>query len=282
MVVGDPYLITLFTTGAFIMRGAGCTINDMWDAKYDQQVTRTQHRPLASGIIPIFPHATLFLGAQLLSGLTVLSSFPTQHLPFCFMVGMSSMPLVVLYPLMKRYTHWPQLVLGLTFNWGTWMGWAAVHGSFTESTSLLGQVQGISVLVPLYAGCVAWTLVYDTLYAHQDKEDDRTLGLKSTALYFGDDHGKQRRILSSFAILAGSCWMVSGYQVGIDVELMMEHPVCGLYYVGCLGAMGHLLWQVHTAKFDDVKNLSHRFKSNSVVGTIMLGSCIVGNMGLLL
>ena len=285
MVVGDPYTITLCTLGAFIMRGAGCTINDMWDAQYDARVARTQHRPLASGTLSLFPQATLFLGGQLTLGLAVLSAFPSQHLPFCLAVGISSMPLVLIYPIMKRWTHWPQLVLGLTFNWGTWMGWAAMHGSFSELGTAAGGgliVQGWSVLVPLYVGSVAWTLVYDTLYAHQDKVDDEKLGLKSTALYFGKDDMTQRWILSSFSLVAGGGWIISGYQVGLDIDQLWLHPFCSLYYVGCLGAMGHLLWQVHTAKFDDVKNLSHRFKSNSVVGALMFGSCIMGNVGLYL
>jgi len=295
VVGGDPYLIGLFTAGAFVMRGAGCTINDMWDAKYDALVSRTRSRPIASGKVSIYPHATTFLMIQLLTGLYILSSFPTHHLYFCFLVGMSSMPLVITYPLMKRCTNVPQLVLGFTFNWGIFMGWAAVHGSFTGTNTITSSwihdtllvsssqgpiVDGISVIVPLYIGSVAWTLIYDTLYAHQDKADDEKLGLKSTALYFGKDDTRQRKILSSLSLIAGGCWMVSGYQLGLDIDRISMHPMCSLYYVGCLGAMSHLLWQVHTAKFDDVKNLSYRFRSNNTVGAIMLGSCIMGNVGL--
>jgi 4-hydroxybenzoate polyprenyltransferase len=133
------------------MRGAGCTINDMWDADFDRHVERTKSRPLASGELSM-TQATAFLAAQLSVGLGVLLSLP--HMEFCFMVGAASLPLVVAYPLMKRYTNWPQLVLGMTFNWGALMGWAATHGSLMD---------GLSIVGPLYASGITWTLVYDTL-----------------------------------------------------------------------------------------------------------------------
>jgi 4-hydroxybenzoate polyprenyltransferase len=149
------------------MRGAGCTINDMWDAKYDKEVERTRSRPLASGELT-YPQAWKFLAVQLSAGLGVLFLLPHKY--ECFAWGVASLPLVATYPLMKRYTNYPQLVLGLTFNWGAIMGWVAVNGDVDWS-----------VVGPLYASGVAWTLVYDTLYAHQDKRDDAKLGLKSTA-----------------------------------------------------------------------------------------------------
>eukprot|EP00978_Attheya_sp_CCMP212_P014582 scaffold37257_cov54-Attheya_sp.AAC.5 len=147
----DPKLLGLFTIGSFVMRGAGCTINDMWDADFDRHVERTKSRPLASGELSM-TQATAFLAAQLSVGLGVLLSLP--HMEFCFMVGAVSLPLVVAYPLMKRYTNWPQLVLGMTFNWGALMGWAATHGSLMD---------GLSIIGPLYASGITWTLVYDTL-----------------------------------------------------------------------------------------------------------------------
>ena len=145
----DPQLLLLFSTGSFLMRGAGCTINDMWDEKYDRHVARTVQRPLASGDLTK-KQAAVFLVAQLTGGLTVLTSLP--HLDYCFWLGTASLPLVFIYPLMKRYTNWPQLVLGMTINWGALMGYAATHGTLD-----------LSVVGPLYGGSVAWTLIYDTL-----------------------------------------------------------------------------------------------------------------------
>ena len=137
-------LVGLFGVGAFVMRGAGCTINDMWDRKFDAQVERTLNRPLASGAITPF-QALVFLGGQLTCGLFVLLQLNT----YSVLLGASSLSLVILYPLMKRYTHFPQLVLGLTFNWGALLGWAAVHGSCDWH-----------VVLPLYGAGVAWTLMY--------------------------------------------------------------------------------------------------------------------------
>jgi 4-hydroxybenzoate polyprenyltransferase len=141
--------VSFFAIGAFVMRGAGCTINDMWDADFDKKVSRTKTRPLASGELT-HKQALGFLAVQLTAGLGVLLSLP--HTMYCFHLGAASLPLVVAYPLMKRYTNMPQLVLGMTFNWGAFMGWAATYGSLDWT-----------VVGPLYASGVAWTLVYDTL-----------------------------------------------------------------------------------------------------------------------
>ena len=256
-IIGDPKLLGLFATGAFLMRGAGCTINDMWDAKYDQKVKRTSTRPLASGVLN-YHQATAFLGLQLTGGLAVLTSLP--HLQYCFWLGASSLPLVISYPLMKRYTNWPQLVLGMTFNWGAFMGWAATHGSLWN---------GLSIVGPLYAGGICWTIVYDTLYAHQDKEDDNKLGLKSTALYFGDN---TKPILYGFSALATGCWMLAGNNVGFEAPY---------YYLGCGAAGTHLCWQIISADLQNAKNLAERFKSNNTVGAILLASIVAGNISTL-
>ena len=244
------------------MRGAGCTINDMWDSKFDKKVERTATRPLASGALS-FKQATAFLGLQLTGGLGVLLSFPREHLEYCFWLGSASLPLVVAYPLMKRYTNWPQLVLGMTFNWGALMGWAATHGT-------LDALDGLSVVLPLYGGSIAWTLVYDTLYAHQDKKDDAKLGLKSTALYFGEN---TKPILCGFSALATGNWLLAGYNVGYTDPY---------FYIGCGAAGSHLFWQVLSADLNNPKNLAERFKSNSAVGAIMFVSCMAGNYGALL
>eukprot|EP00591_Stephanopyxis_turris_P010412 CAMPEP_0195526236 /NCGR_PEP_ID=MMETSP0794_2-20130614/27175_1 /TAXON_ID=515487 /ORGANISM="Stephanopyxis turris, Strain CCMP 815" /LENGTH=396 /DNA_ID=CAMNT_0040656869 /DNA_START=51 /DNA_END=1241 /DNA_ORIENTATION=- len=250
----DMQLLGLFTVGAFVMRGAGCTINDMWDAKYDSRVERTKTRPLASGELT-HTQATVFLAAQLSIGLGVLSSLP--HTLYCIKWGMASMPLVIAYPLMKRYTNWPQLVLGMTFNWGAFMGWAAVHGDLDWR-----------VILPLYGSGVTWTIVYDTIYAHQDRIDDAKLNLKSTALHFGSN---TKPILHTFSALTLLGWTLAGYGAGF---------VAPIYYAGSSLAWSHLTWQVHTMDVNDSKNLLQRFKSNQQLGAIVFCSCVAGNMAM--
>jgi 4-hydroxybenzoate polyprenyltransferase len=250
----DLKLCALFATGAFVMRGAGCTINDMWDANFDREVERTRSRPLASGALN-YRQATAWLGLQLAVGLGVLVSLP--HVETCFLWGVASLPLVATYPLMKRYTDYPQLVLGMTFNWGAIMGWVAVRGEVDWS-----------VVGPLYASGVSWTLVYDTLYAHQDKKDDAKLGLKSTALTFGEN---TKPILSALAAATWAGWMAAGYNCGFGIETPY-------YYVGCSVAAAHLLWQVQSADLSNAENLAYRFRSNNLVGWIIFGSCALGNV----
>jgi len=162
----DPYLMGLFAIGAIVMRGAGCAINDIYDRRLDAAVERTRDRPLAQGTISL-KQAWAFVGLLFLLGLGVLSAFngPTIHL------GIASLPLVFAYPLAKRVTWWPQLILGLAFNWGALMGWTAARGGFLEAPALI-----------LYAAGLFWTLGYDTIYAHQDKKDDARHGIKSSAL----------------------------------------------------------------------------------------------------
>jgi 4-hydroxybenzoate polyprenyltransferase len=240
-------LLGLFTVGSVAMRGAGCIINDMWDRKYDAQVERTKDRPLASGEIGL-ASATAVLATQLGIGLSVLYYLP----PYSAFISLASLPLVITYPLMKRYTNMPQLVLGLTFNWGILVGWAAVQNTLLHPSVL-----------PLYLSGVTWTLVYDTLYAHQDKKDDVKLGLKSTAIYFGDTYTKP--ILTTFATISMGGWCLAGYSAGI------LGPV---YVTGCTIAFSHLLWQIYTAKLHDPTNLAKRFQSNNYVGGIVFLSIL--------
>ena len=164
----DPWLLLLFAMGAAIMRGAGCTLNDLADRDFDARVARTAGRPIPSGVVSV-RRAVVFMIALCLSGLLVLLQFNA----FAVALGASSLLLVVVYPFAKRVTYWPQVVLGLTFNWGALLGWAAVRGD-------LGWPA-----VVLYAAGLLWTLGYDTIYAHQDKEDDILIGVKSTALKLG-------------------------------------------------------------------------------------------------
>ena len=270
-VLPDPKLLGLFTVGAFVMRGAGCTINDLWDRDLDSQVARTKTRPLAAGILNP-TQAVSWLALQLSVGLGVLVSLP--HTEYCFWWGASSLPLVVAYPLMKRFFDYPQLVLGLCFNWGAFMGWAATHGSMNYS-----------VILPLYASGVAWTIGYDTLYAHQDKEDDAKLGLRSTAITFGklgnndeeiDDESRHKRALYGLAGVTYASWMLAGYNDFAGTEASWT-PL-GAYSLGVTGAYAHLLWQIQTADLNDPHNLAERFRSNAKVGGIVFGSILAGKM----
>jgi len=230
----------LFGVGALIMRGAGCTINDLWDRNLDKAVARTRSRPLANGdITPT--QAIVFLGGQLSMGLAVLTQLDT----YSILLGASSLVVVAIYPLMKRITYWPQLVLGLAFNWGTLLGWSAVAGAVNWS-----------VCLPLYAGSICWTIVYDTIYAHQDKADDAPAGIHSTALLFGT-HTKP--ILSGFSVASISLVSYAGFLNGqgavfyaaaavsaLDLLRIVwstdygSRPSCWKGFVGC-GRVGLIL-----------------------------------------
>lgn len=170
MTANIVFILMLFAIGAPIMRGAGCTINDYWDREIDKLVGRTADRPIAAGHIS--PKAALiFLGGLLVLGLFILCQLPITSV----LLGMACVPLIVFYPLVKRYTFWPQLFLGLTFNFGALIGWAAVDITVSQ------------IAVILYLAAIFWTLGYDTIYAFQDIEDDLTIGVKSTAILFRDN-----------------------------------------------------------------------------------------------
>uniref|UniRef100_A0A8C7LQ81 4-hydroxybenzoate polyprenyltransferase, mitochondrial n=1 Tax=Oncorhynchus kisutch TaxID=8019 RepID=A0A8C7LQ81_ONCKI len=208
-------MLTLFGTGALLMRGAGCTINDMWDKDFDKKVARTATRPIAAGEITQM-QALVFLGGQLSLALGVLLCLNYYSIA----LGAASLSLVVTYPLMKRITYWPQLVLGLTFNWGALLGWSAVIGSCEWS-----------VCLPLYFSGVMWTLIYDTIYAHQDKDDDIRVGVKSTALRFQE---QTKPWLSGFMVA-----MMSGLIVaGVNAEQTLP------YYATLSAVAIHLTHQV--------------------------------------
>src|SRR3954470_939400 len=181
----NPWRVFLFFVGAFTKRGAGCTWNDIVDRNLDAQVARTRSRPIPSGQVSVRT-AAMFLALQALIGLAVLVQFNR----FTVLVGVASLAVVAIYPLAKRVTWWPQIVLGLAFSWGALMGWAAIFARI-DAPALL-----------LYAGSIAWVIGYDTIYAHQDREDDALIGVKSTALLFG---ARTRFMLALFYGLAVAC-----------------------------------------------------------------------------
>ncbi|MEQ8823701.1 MAG: 4-hydroxybenzoate octaprenyltransferase [Filomicrobium sp.] len=235
----------LFAIGSFVMRGAGCAFNDYVDRDYDAQVARTKSRPIPSG--QVSPKSALvFVVALSLVGLAVLVQFNR----FTIWLAIASLALVAVYPFMKRYTYWPQVVLGLTFNWGALVGWSAVHGSLSVAPILL------------YLGCVAWTVAYDTIYAHQDKEDDLSLGLKSTAIRFGD---------------ATQQWLVGLYMASVicfaGAAILIPAPF--FTYISVLAVAGHFVWQDQTLDINDADNCLARFKSNRFVGWILLAGLVL-------
>src|SRR6201999_880623 len=177
-----PLQIVLFFIGAFVMRGAGCTWNDITDRDLDAKVERTRSRPIPAGQVSV-TQALAFLVAQALIGLAVLLQFNG----FAIATGVASLLIVAIYPFMKRITWWPQIVLGLAFSWGALMGFAATFARIDPAA------------LWLYAGSIAWVIGYDTIYAHQDAEDDALIGIKSTALLFGT---RTRPALTAFYALA--------------------------------------------------------------------------------
>ncbi|KAM3955271.1 ubiquinone biosynthesis protein COQ2, mitochondrial [Aphomia sociella] len=231
----------LFLVGAGLMRGAGCTINDLWDRDIDAQVERTRDRPLVSGAVS-GKQAVAFLAAQLSLALGVL----LQLNCYSVMLGASSMLLVITYPLAKRFTNYPQIFLGATFNWGALLGYTALQGTLVPE-----------ICLPVYFGALAWTVVYDTIYAHQDKLDDARIGMKSTALTFGA-HTKPALV----AALAGSaaCFAYAGSCAGLD----------SWYYAALLGYIVHAGRQIYTLDPDNPNDCAKKFKSNSLVGLIIL------------
>ncbi len=244
----DWSFIALFFVGAFVMRAAGCTVNDLADRNFDRVVARTANRPIASGQLTVF-HATVFLVILLIIGLAILLQFNT--ITIC--LGVASLLLVAIYPFMKRFTYWPQAFLGLTFNWGSLMGWTTISGELNAPA------------LWLYAAGVCWTLGYDTIYAHQDKTDDLLVGVKSTALKFGE-HTLIWLILFYCAtiILLG--------MIGVLMDLAWP------YFVGLSVGAGHFLWQLLTVNLDIPVSCLKVFKSNRDFGLIIFGSIILARV----
>lgn len=239
------FIFALFGVGAVVMRGAGCVVNDLWDRKLDRQVARTSQRPLAANQISL-QDGLIFMAVLLLLGLAVL----LQMNVITILLGVLVLPLIIIYPLMKRITWWPQAFLGLTFNFGALMGWSAVTGIVDTPA------------VWLYVSGIFWTLGYDTIYAHQDKEDDALAGVKSTALKLGDQSKK---------------WVAGFYGVSFFFLLMAFWGASQTFLsvILLLVAAGHLFKQVKTWQPDDPQNSLDLFKSNILYGfLVFLAACL--------
>lgn len=241
--------LLLFAAGAFCMRGAGCTINDIADKDFDAKVERTKNRPLASGEI-LRVDAVGFLSAELAVALFVL----LQLNWYSIILGTSSMFLVVTYPFMKRITDWPQLPLGLAFNWGALMGWAAVKGSCDWF-----------ICLPLYASGIAWTLIYDTIYAHQDRKDDLIIGVRSTAIKFKE---KTQQWLTGFSVT-----MLTGL---ITTGLLTEQTLP--YFLSVAITASLLSRQISTLKIDDPEDCRRKFLFNRHIGLIIFLGIVTSNL----
>ncbi|MBB4287588.1 4-hydroxybenzoate octaprenyltransferase [Roseospira goensis] len=244
----DPVLLVLFLIGSVVMRGAGCTYNDIVDRDYDAKVARTAARPIPAGAVSP-TQAKLFLILLGLIGLAVLLSLNG----FAILLGVLSLPLVFAYPFMKRITYWPQAWLGITFTYGALMGWAAVRGDLDWAPLVL------------YVGCWFWTLHYDTVYAHQDKEDDLIVGVKSSALALGR---YTRPALVVFVAAFMGLVALAGALAGLH----------WVFFVLLALPAGHLLWQALTVDIDDGGDCLAKFKSNRHMGWLLFGAIIAGRV----
>jgi 4-hydroxybenzoate polyprenyltransferase len=240
----DPWHLVLFLVGAVAMRGAGCTYNDIVDRDIDAKVARTRARPIPSGQISV-RNAKLFLLALALVGLIVLFQFNR----FAVLLGVASLATVAIYPFLKRVTDWPQLGLGISFSWGALMGWAAAVGSLDLAPVLL------------YLGGVAWTIGYDTIYAHQDKEDDALVGVRSTARLFG---ARTKPYLAGFYLLATALFAASFWSAGAGIAA----------FAGLLLGGAQLAWQVASLRVDDPDNCLRQFRSNRDYGLILFAGLV--------
>src|SRR5262245_1629030 len=241
----NPWHVLLFLIGAIVMRGAGCTWNDLVDRDIDARVERTRSRPIPSGQISVRA-AVVFLVAQALIGLLVLLQF--DH--FAIGVGVASLAVVAIYPFMKRITHWPQIFLGLAFSWGALMGWAAARGRLELPAFLL------------YAGSIAWVIHYDTIYAHQDREDDALVGLKSTALLFGE---RTKPALAIFSTAAVVLLAAAGLTAGAGI----------VFLIGLAIFAAHLAWQIVRLDIGDSALCLKIFKSNRDAGLILFAGLVL-------
>jgi 4-hydroxybenzoate polyprenyltransferase len=239
-----PRIVVLFFIGAFVMRGAGCTWNDITDRDLDARVERTRSRPIPAGQVSV-RQATVFLIVQALIGLVVLLQFNR----FAVVTGIASLVIVAIYPFMKRITWWPQIVLGLAFSWGALMGFAVT----------LGQIDAAALA--LYAGSIAWVIGYDTIYAHQDTEDDALIGIKSTARLFGARTAQALLVFYGLAVVL----------IGVALALAGAGFAA---WVGLVAFAGHLVWQISRLQIGDPAGCLRIFKSNRDAGLLLFAGLL--------
>ena len=240
----DLWIFVACGIGAFVMRGAGCVLNDVADRDFDGKVERTKSRPIPSGAVTV-KQAVAFMGALGLIGLAILLTLNAA----AFWLGVLSLLPVAIYPFMKRVTWWPQFFLGIAFNWGALLAWAAHAGSLSLAPVLL------------YLGGICWTLGYDTIYAHQEKEDDALIGVKSTARLFGaDTRIWLMRFYAGAVVLAGAAGWAAIESGGGGWP----------FWIGILGYGAHLVWQIRGLRIDDPAHCLRLFLSNRDAGLILM------------
>ncbi len=244
----DLRLLVLFGIGAVVMRGAGCTWNDIVDRDLDAQVARTRSRPIPSGQVTV-PQAFVFAVALSLAGLAILLQFNW----FAIATGVASLVIVALYPFAKRVTFWPQFVLGLAFSWGALMGWAAVFGKLDLPAFIL------------YAGSILWVIGYDTIYAHQDREDDAVVGIRSTARLFGLETSTALIILygGAVALIAAAIFLAQGGVLAV---------------LGLAAFAAHLIWQIRTLDVHDAARCLMQFRSNRDAGLLLFAGLVLDSI----
>ncbi len=243
----DAWIAGGCVIGAFLMRGAGCTWNDISDREYDAAVARTKSRPIPSGQVTV-KQAILWMAAQAVLSALILFSYNAPTIA----LGIASLALVVIYPFAKRFTWWPQIFLGLAFNWGALIAWTAHSGSL-----------GAAAIVLWFSG-IAWTLFYDTIYAHQDKEDDALIGVKSTARLFGDRNSLPwlRGFLATSVLLMTAATLMA---------LLPTEPSLPKLLVALIGIWGfgwHMAWQLTRLDTTDPAKCLALFRSNRNTGLI--------------
>ena len=243
------YYLVLFFLGSVLMRSAGCIVNDILDKEFDAKVFRTKNRPIASGKISI---ALGLFYATILCSLAFLVLINFNF--FTIILALGSMPLAFTYPLMKRFTYWPQLFLGVTFNYGLILGWTAVRGDLEIVTILF------------YVGAIFWTLGYDTIYGFQDILDDEIIGLKSTAIKFKGNAKKFLFVCYSFVIFQ---FVMGGYFMNLNLS----------YYIFGIIPLIHLFfYQVKKFNYEDPYSCLSVFKSNNIFGLIVLLNIVIGKL----
>ena len=240
-----PWSVVLFFVGAFVMRGAGCTWNDITDRDLDARVERTRSRPIPAGQVSV-KQAAVFLVLQALVGLVILVQFNG----FAILTGIASLGIVAAYPFMKRITYWPQIVLGLAFSWGALMGFAVQFGRLDPAAFLL------------YAGSISWVIGYDTIYAHQDTEDDALIGIKSTALLFG------ARTQAALLVFYGLALLLIG---GALASAGAQWPA----WLGLAVFAAHLAWQIMRVDIRDSAQCLRIFKSNRDAGLLLFAGLLI-------
>ena len=243
------FYLTLFFLGAVFMRSAGCIVNDILDREFDKKVFRTKNRPIASNQISV-RLAIFYVITLCFLALLVLLNFNTLTI----ILALGSMPLAFTYPLMKRYTYWPQLFLGITFNYGLILGWTAIKG----------QIDMIPIL--FYIGAIFWTLGFDTIYGFQDIKDDEIIGVKSTSIKF-------RKNPNLFLIICYSLFIISMYIVGYFMNFSL------IFYFSMITIIFHLVFfQIYNLRYENPQSCLKTFKSNNMLGFLVLLNLLIGKI----